>query len=420
MSTTNLGLHFYRNYYRGWDFANAKPLQPQNTDSDKAEKMYFEQQGSVLKKQTLSTTNAYAYDLDPNIDQSIKLTTSYPGLLLGSGYAHGIGAKGEYKIGFYFDHTTGLPIIPGSSVKGTIRSAFPIRPLKEEKPEHLTVAKGRLAYIQNLLVKKLGFAESLVTEAFILAIDAEIFEGQYAVDQQSKPRYMPMCQRDIFHDAVLTGPNDQAILGDDFITPHKNTKIKKDKVPHQLKNPNPIQFLKVLPNVEFGFQFRLGEKYLNHDGELVDRRLSVEQRLKLFKIILLDLGIGAKTNVGYGQFKGERIGRTTTVEGPKSGAGQTVAENITKKPDKVQKELRRWRNGESGIEGVVEKIEGQNVFFRSSSITDWPELLVVENLRANQLVDFKIGYKFSLQLESQRPKNGALPAKISSFRRIED
>ncbi|MDZ7743476.1 MAG: RAMP superfamily CRISPR-associated protein [Bacteroidota bacterium] len=28
------------------------------------------------------------------------------------------------ELGFFFDHTTGLPMIPGSSVKGSLRSAF--------------------------------------------------------------------------------------------------------------------------------------------------------------------------------------------------------------------------------------------------------------------------------------------------------
>ena len=43
---------------------------------------------------------------------------------MGVGYQHETGAMGEAKIGFYFDYTTGLPCLSGSSVKGIIRSAF--------------------------------------------------------------------------------------------------------------------------------------------------------------------------------------------------------------------------------------------------------------------------------------------------------
>ena len=55
---------------------------------------------------------------------TFELTTTYPGLLIGSGYNHEIGKmKDELKLGFFFDHTTGLPCIPGSSVKGVLRDA---------------------------------------------------------------------------------------------------------------------------------------------------------------------------------------------------------------------------------------------------------------------------------------------------------
>jgi hypothetical protein len=58
-------------------------------------------------------------------------------------------------------------------------------------------------------------------------------------------------------------------------------------------NPNPIQFLKVLSKVQFQFQFKLT------DGG----GLKAGQKEVLFKEILCYMGIGAKTNVGYGQFE---------------------------------------------------------------------------------------------------------------------
>jgi CRISPR-associated protein Cmr6 len=65
-----------------------------------------------------------------------------------------------------------------------------------------------------------------------------------------------------------------------------------------LKNPIPITFLKVLPDVEFSFNFIL------QDHQKIDEKLvSIKRKIALFKQILLDFGIGAKTNVGYGQFQ---------------------------------------------------------------------------------------------------------------------
>jgi CRISPR-associated protein Cmr6 len=73
-------------------------------------------------------------------------------------------------------------------------------------------------------------------------------------------------------------------LGLDYITPHKDG---------PLKNPTPLPFLKILPGVTVNFQFQL------HDGYY----LKAKGKLELFRKILLDFGVGAKTNVGYGQFQ---------------------------------------------------------------------------------------------------------------------
>jgi CRISPR-associated protein Cmr6 len=85
---------------------------------------------------------------------------------------------------------------------------------------------------------------------------------------------------------VIIGSRDNngKFLDSDFITPHKD----------EFKDPIPLQFLKVLPGVTFCFQFIL------RDG-----KLEKGKKLDLFKRILLDLGIGAKTNVGYGKFEKE-------------------------------------------------------------------------------------------------------------------
>jgi CRISPR-associated protein Cmr6 len=87
---------------------------------------------------------------------------------------------------------------------------------------------------------------------------------------------------DIFFDAVIIKGNPQnRFLGDDYITPHKAA----------TKDPIPLRFIKILPEVSFRFAFLL------HDGSITK-----EQKEALFKQIILDFGLGAKTNVGYGKF----------------------------------------------------------------------------------------------------------------------
>lgn len=169
-------------------------------------------------------------------EQTFELTTIYPGLLVGSGYNHPKRKddKDDYQLGFFFDHTTGLPIISGSSIKGLIRH----------------VCKN----------------EEFMKDVYEKTVDLKVFEDG----------------KTIFYDAYIiqTKNKNKTIFGSDYITSHFS-----DEPDGMFKEPNPVKFLKILPDVTFKFQFEAS----NEDVEL-------------FKKIILDFGLGAKTNVGYGKF----------------------------------------------------------------------------------------------------------------------
>lgn len=240
----NIGFLFYKDYYDSyfWD-----KIFFCNIDEDK-EKYFQNKNDNILKQNLLFPTEPVGKDF-------FTLKTIYPGLLLGTGYMHEVGNDDEFKIGFYFDYTTGTPYIPGSSVKGLLRSAF----------------KASESYIREIINNNSLFSN--INEICISDLENEIFEGNKSI-----------YDRDIFFDAVPIKSDNigGCFLGEDFITPHKDP----------LKDPTPIKFLKVLPNVVFRFEFNLK-----------DGLLSATQKLALFKQIILDLGIGAKTNVGYGNFE---------------------------------------------------------------------------------------------------------------------
>lgn len=173
----------------------------------------------------------------PN-SQTFTLETIYPGLLIGSGYNHPKlkDTNDDFQLGFFFDHTTGLPIISGSSIKGMLRSVC-------EKND----------FMQEVYGKK---------------IPIDVFEEG----------------KIIFYDAfiVSTQNKNNRIFGTDYITSHFSSEENG-----MFKEPNPIKFLKVLSGVTFKFQFQfINEEYIN-----------------IFKQIILDFGLGAKTNVGYGKFQ---------------------------------------------------------------------------------------------------------------------
>lgn len=189
--------------------------------------------------------------------KSFQLTTVYPGLLMGMGYTHELKHDDAVKCGFSFDYVSGLPCLQSSSLKGTLRNLFPEGASEKEK--------NKAAYIRALL----GKGETVDIEM----LKKNIFEGG-----------------DIFLDVFPVPENKTEILSPEYITPHNKGKFA---------NPIPIKLIKVKPNITFRFCFLLTD-FMDETGEVL---VSGEEKLALFRQLILDGGIGAKTNVGFGKFR---------------------------------------------------------------------------------------------------------------------
>ncbi len=290
----NLGLFFQRGYYAD--------LKIKDTLDKDSQKRYFDGKNSELLK--LSKINIPERTDSPGID-SFRLETIYPGLITGIGMAHATGMEGEGKLGMAFDFTSGLPYIPGSSVKGLLRSVFPFPPKKkpktqEEKEAAIKLMAEKRRFIKEILMEvkpeNLSADETdALSETEIDDFAKDIFEdgklkkqANLPSDHKDKNRY-DAYDRDVFFDAQIEGDyQEKGILAMDFITPHKEA----------LKNPTPIQFLKIQPKVKFVFRFKLSD-YEMPSGKTISKN----DKCQLFKAILKTVGIGAKTNVGYGQLK---------------------------------------------------------------------------------------------------------------------
>ncbi len=274
----NIGLLFTKLYFKT---RGNEEINYNRDDTVTFPSGHFKLRNEELLSAQLSNTKSVGlkpfFGDNHNYFKHFNLTTVYPGLLTGSGYMHDVKNDNAFKLGFYFDHTTGLPVIPGSSVKGVLRSAF-------EK------ANGN--YIKYILENELNLNRQLN----ITKLKEHIFEGKGYIEKNGKKiwDYLPMHQRDVFLDAFPVKVKNK-LLGNDYITPHKD----KDGNYNPLKNPNPIQFLKVMPGVTFRFEFILRD-FRDENGNTL---ITADNKRDLFKAILQDLGIGAKTNVGYGQFK---------------------------------------------------------------------------------------------------------------------
>lgn len=201
-----------------------------------------------------------------------------PGLLIGSGLAHGLpGSEEDVKTGLQFDYTSGLPVIPGSSVKGVIRSSFPT--IKEDKEQSNEADAEKLNYIKSLIADIPEFSALRLEDEDILELGNQMFN-----------------HGDVFADALLVGyatrmkqhgPVKQ-VLVEDYITPHTGG---------PLAQPIPIKIVKVASGVTFAFCFKFNETKI---GAKV---VSASMKKALCTAILQDLGVGAKTNVGYGVLK---------------------------------------------------------------------------------------------------------------------
>lgn len=266
-TTANVGWLYFRHYYRNFLFSPKKIIsineRGKETKRGNELELLFKKQNNYIFKSDITKFVSHNKEVITAMQCNVKLyfKTTYPGLLIGSGISHGTGVINDIKIGFQFDYSTGLPYIPGSSVKGTIRSMFPLlKDTNKQTSEEKKYCDLRCNYIRSIIGKNWSNED-------IVSLTKDIFEGH---------------PHDIFMDALIVGKDTTSqnnyFMGEDFITPHSNP----------LKAPNPIQFLKILPEVQFCFSFKL-------------KGNDIKLKEDLFKKILQDIGIGAKTNVSYGQ-----------------------------------------------------------------------------------------------------------------------
>lgn len=340
-NSPNLGWKYSYEYYKNADF---KYLKYNATDHEKNDalnttKQLFQSRNMELFSIKLENYHRYL----PAIHiPGFELATTYPGLLFGSGYQHEVKVEGELKLGFSFDHTTGLPIIPGSSIKGVLRSKWPVKNVEDHSAERKVFREFILWMMEevNALIRKADKSsiEKLVTDniseidtirfstdnSTIDHLELEIFEGvDIKATQEKNPQslrspnhknnwsYLNASEKDVFYEAVIAGGIGE-FLGNDYITPHIN---REHPELSPFTSPTPLQFMKVLPGIPFRFQFDIKDSKVGY--------LTKGQKILLFRQLILTLGIGAKTNVGYGQFTEYNPNIGTNHHAGRPNAGET-------------------------------------------------------------------------------------------------
>lgn len=248
----NISKLFYKDYYIGVTFNYALM---EEVDLSGVEQTIRSNNKKILEaaEQAIISSNKKILDAElqiipanPVVNKVFEMRIAYPGLVTGTGLVHtSKKLKGAFNLGMHFDYTYGMPVIYGSSVKGVLLHYF-------------------VEFYEGSIKKEL-----LVNDIFAGA-NKSIYD------------------RDIFFDAVIVNSNNRNhILESDSITPHE----------HPLKNPTPITMLKIASGCTIEFRFKLV------DSKIGEEIFKAEQKKELFQKIISTVGIGAKTNVGYGQFE---------------------------------------------------------------------------------------------------------------------
>jgi len=237
----------------------------------------------------------------------------------------GIGETTPTEVGMVFDRNTGLPYIPASSVKGAVRYAYCVN-FARKYPE------------------KIKNGES-VDEKDIDGL-IELF-GSLDTKNSSRGGFA-------FMDVYSEKPPEIAI---DIMNPHyaKYYKGESNDGPVETEEPVPIKFLAV----EKGSVFKFRGFFLSKEAESYWDQLN-----EAFFTALTELGLGAKTAVGYGRF--EILGDDGEPE-VKKGKKETTATTPPLNPEKQRQErLSQFSDGlpklqylSGQIDSVIEKIQAQ-------------------------------------------------------------
>jgi len=330
--------------------------------------------------------------LIPLQDTAIYMKVGYPGLLIGLGESHESNhcdkEASEIMLGLSLDPVTGLPAIPGSQVKGMLRSAF----------------------IQNTgyIAELLGWDEE-ESRNWVIRLENEIFGTKHPEDARKDCKMDEHGGRDVFLDAYPVIPSGRRLVGMESITPHRS-----DHGPayNRLSEPTPLHLLKVMPGTIIQFRFVLTDSVVA-EGITV----SAEQKKELFASIIEDMGAGAKTNVGFGAMQRvhetrsdfrylERIDasgsqsvpaqnhqppqRSTQPAAQRPSAGSAVSEII--RPSQIRVGMR--------LKGVCQKKDDKNSKIGRILLLPKPEVYGIAELKEMEILKYQEGAQVIVRVVS--------------------
>jgi len=215
----------------------------------------------------------------------------------------GLGQESVYETSIRLHRNYGVPIIPGSALKG-IAKHYAVEKLAETnwkllvsrfENEFATLklekgVYGSMGLIQHALDKSKKLLEVLK------GLKAKLDSGDLITVEEVAEIFGTLEQegRVIFFDALPEPNNLQDVFELDIMNPHYQPYYSGSEPPGDWFDPNPIFFLTIREGVVFNFWiWQRGE----HNSNLLEKT----------KILLIEalkeVGVGAKTSLGYGRFE---------------------------------------------------------------------------------------------------------------------
>jgi len=193
--------------------------------------------------------------------------------------AVGMGISSQTENGICLDHTHGIPVIPGSALKGVAQDYALMEQIP--KDDHTFVA---------------------------------VFGSQSSGSGAPDPNFVPVAGHVAFFDAMPVSSANP--FDTDIMNPHYGDYYSSEggTPPADYISPNPIFFLTVKPGTVFQFAlaardacFSLNreENGKTQTNEKLSAEILLDKAVSFLKGALCNLGVGAKTSVGYGIFNRE-------------------------------------------------------------------------------------------------------------------
>lgn len=242
----------------------------------------------TLTKHTVSAEHTVSADYDKFFkcwEKSLKVSgatvwtlTLSTRLLIGHGNPSGT------DIGLTVHHTWGVPVIPGSALKGLLAHYVETTygPDPEDSVDSKRAKFAGVTWAGSRIVGKPGdYFEALFGSPPVAGGEA---------DSASPGRQ----GRIIFHDALYVPENTQTPFSADVLTVHQKPyydSLGKDAFPSDYASPVPLPFLTVRPNTKF--LIALSDRTGSTGWTDLAREILADALIKW--------GVGGKTSLGYGR-----------------------------------------------------------------------------------------------------------------------